>query len=174
MGFGKDGKGQILRETVILTAGALGTQDVVKGTSGVVLQTTPFRILKTEYFFTQQGAFAGEGDEIILGIANGALTTVQIAACIVSDGPDDINDPDSEEAMRAVWLVGPQLKETQFAADTYSEPMPNNGMPMSFSLRWTFAPTEGWDWFLFNPLGGALTAGAIFQVTAKHFGVWVT
>ncbi len=173
MGFGKDGKGIILRETVVLTPGALAAGAVVKHTGGVILQTTSFRILKTEYFVSQQGAFAGEGDEIIVGIANGALTTAQIAEALNADGPDDRNDPDKEEADRAVWLKGPQIKETQLAADTYGEPVPNNGMPMSFSLKWTFTPTEGWDWFAFNPLSGALTTGSVFNITATHYGVWV-
>ncbi len=174
MGFGKDGKGQVLTELATLTIGALGAGAVVKHTGGIVLETTSFRILKTEYFVSQLATFQGEGDEIIIGIANGALSAAEIAAAITDAGPNDRNDgPGSEIAMRAVFLTGPQIKETQTAVDSYGEPMPFNGMKMSFNLKWTFTPTEGWSWFAFNPLTGALTTGAIFRVTAKHFGVWV-
>ncbi len=174
MGFGKDGKGVIMRESATITVGALASGAVVKHTGGVSLQTTSFRILKTEYFISQNAAFAAEGDEVIIGIANGALSTAEIAASVTNNGPGDRNDtPEADVSERAVFLVGPQIKETQTATTGYGEPMPNNGMPMEFSLRWTFTPTEGWDWFAFNPLSGALTTGAVFLITAKHFGVWV-
>ncbi len=171
MGFGKDGKGQILREVATITIGALAAGAVVKHTGGVVLQTTSFRILKTEYFAVMSTAFQGEFDQVLLGIANGALSTTEIAACIEADGPDDRNDPDKEEAMRAVWLQA-HLREQPAQANGLNQVLFNN-MKMDFSLKWTFTPTEGWDWFVFNPLGGAITTGAVVKIFAKHFGVWV-
>ncbi len=171
MGFGKDGKGIILREVATITIGALAAGAVVKHTGGVVLQTTSFRILKTEYFAVMTTAFQGEFDQVLLGMANGALTTTEIAACITADGPDDRNDPDKEEAMRAVWLLA-HLREQGDSANAINEAL-NNNMLMDVSLRWTFTPTEGWDWFVFNPLGGAITTGAVVSIVVKHFGVWV-
>ncbi len=175
MGFGKDHRGMILREKVTLTVGGLAANSVVFHTGGIILETTSFRILKTEYFVTQSGAFAAEGDEVIIGIANGELSAAEVASSLISAGPDDRNDRVGEElAMRAVWLTGPNIKEPAdpAAVTTFSAPS-NSGLLMSFSLRWTFTPTEGWNWFAFNPLGGALTSGAVFFITAKHFGVWV-
>ncbi len=172
MGFGKDGKGQILRETVVITPGALGAAAVVEHTGGITLQTTSFRILKAEFFISQSGAFAAEGDEVIIGFANGELTAAEIAECINVDGPPDRNSRvDEERAMRAVWLLA-DLKEPTDGTTGYALPL-NNGLPMEFTPRWTFTPTEGWDWFAFNPLAGALTTGSSFRITAKYFGVWV-
>ncbi len=172
MGFGKDGKGVILREVATITVGALAAGAVVKHSGGVVLETTSFRILKTEYFAVMSTAFQGEFDQILLGIANGALTTTQIAEAIEVNGPDDRNDRvEAEQAMRAVWLVN-HLQEQGDSANAIQDQL-NNGNVMHFSLKWTFTPTEGWDWFAFNPLGAAITTGPVIKIFAKHFGVWV-
>ncbi len=172
MGFGKDGKGAIIRETVVITVGGLAAGSSIKNTGGVTLQTTSFRILKTEMFVHQLGAWAAEGDEVIIGICNGDLSVAEISESINVDGPVDRNDRiKQEQAERAVWLLV-DLKEGAEGALANSPPA-NDGLPWTFNLRWTFIPTEGWDWFAFNPLAGALTAGAVFRLTMKHYGVWV-
>ncbi len=172
MGFGKDGKGQILRETVTITVGALAARGVVKHTGGVALDTTSFRILKSEYFIVTATPFQADLDQLIFGFANGALSTAQIAAAIEADGPDDRNDPDKEETMRAVWLLAHVLEGELAAPAGIPQPL-NNGLPLIFKPRWTFTPTEGWDWIAYNPLDGAITTGAVFNIVATHFGVWV-
>ncbi len=174
MGFGKDGKGVIIREEVTITPGALVSKTVIKGTGGAVLQTTSFRILKTEYFIVQNNAWATNGDGIIVGLANGALTTVQIADCIDANGPDDRNDTvTADESMRAVWLLNLMKEPFDAGGVADASRQVNNGLPISFNPKWTFTPTEGWDWFAYNPFTGNLTSGASFIIIAKHFGVWV-
>ncbi len=172
MGFGKDGKGVIIREDVLLTAGGLAAISAVKSTEGITLQTTSFRVIKTTYFVVVRGSFGAEGDEVIIGIADGTLSTAQIAEVMNNNGPADRNAMVSAAiADRAVWPLV-QIKEPADSATSYPLPV-NNGMPMEKSLRWTFTPTEGWDWFLFNPLAGALTTGLVVAIFATHFGVWV-
>ncbi len=172
MGFGKDHKGVIIRESVTLTIGALGAGSVVLHTSGAALQTTSFRMIKAVYTISQLGAWAADGDEVLIGIANGELSTQEIAECLTAQGPDDRNDAlGSEQAGRAVWVLA-DIKDTSVTGFAFSDPI-NDGMPMEKVLRWTFTPTAGWNWFAFNPLTGTLTTGAVFKVIATYYGVWV-
>ncbi len=172
MGFGKDGKGVIIKENVTVTPGALASGAVIKAAGGVGLQTTSFRIIKTQFFISQGTAWAGDGDELIFGLCNGELSVTEIAEAIQINGPIDRNDRDIEErASRAVWLLV-DLKDPETSGVSFSAP-PNNGLPIEKNFRWTFTPTEGWDWFAFNPLSGAITTGAVFNIKATHFGVWV-
>ncbi len=173
MGFGKDNKGVILREALSIAFGALGANSVIKATSiGVALQTTSFRIIKTEFFVAQASAWAADGDAVIIGICNGELSAGEIAECIQANGPDDRNDRVTDErASRAVWLLV-HMKDQPETGFNFSLPA-NDGQPMVKNLRWTFTPTEGWAWFAFNPLSGALTTGAAVNIKATHYGVWV-
>ncbi len=173
MGFGKDGKGVIIREAVGIVPGGLASNAVIKSTSGgVTLGTTSFRIIKTEYLVSQGTAWQADGDQLFFGICNGDLTTAEIAETIQANGPTDRNDRTLQErAERAVWLLF-DLKDPETTGATFSRTL-NDGKPMEKSLRWTFTPTEGWDWFAFNPLGGAITTGAAFAIKATHYGVWV-
>ncbi len=172
MGFGKDGKGAIIRETVIVTPGALAAGAAILGTAGVTLDTTSFRILKTDYFVSQRTAWQADGDEIYIGLANGTLSVTEIAETMGNDGPVDRNESVAAAiAERAVWPLL-DLKDLPPSGASFSEPS-NNGQKMSFNPKWTFTPTEGWSWFAFNPLSAALTTGAVFVIHATHYGVWV-
>lgn len=171
MGFGKDHKGIIIREAATITVGGLTSKNVIKTTAGgVTLQTTSFRILKSQYFISVLGDFGAEGDEVLVGLCDGELAVAEIVEAININGPVDRNDNVlSEQANRPVFLLD-QLKEAHDATTSYTTF--GTGMK-TFNPRWTFTPTEGWDWFVFNPLGGSLTAGLVILITAKHFGVWV-
>lgn len=172
MGFGKDGKGVIIREIASITVGNLAARTVVKAAAGVTLQTTKFRILKTEYLITQTGSFGADGDSVFIGICDGELSASEIEECLEANGPNDRNDRVPEErAERPVWLLA-HYKDPVDAGAGFPQPA-NNGLPMEHTPRWTFTPTEGWSYFAYNPLLGALTSGATFSIYAKHFGVWV-
>ncbi len=169
MGFGKDGKGVIVRETQTITVGGLTSGTTIKG--GTLTLSEDFRILKTEYLITQIGNWGAIGDEVVIGIADNELSVGEISECISIDGPLDRNDNvGHERSMRPVWLL---LDLKGDSTTTVKEP-PNDGQMMTFNLRWTFSDPEGWTWFAFNPLAGSLTAGAVFNIIAKHYGVWVT
>ncbi len=166
MGFGKDGKGAIIRERVEIDLGALATQTAILQTAGGVTLEDDFRIVKTEYTiyydaFTALNSFC-------VGIADGHLSTGQIAACLTANGPNEQADrPGIELAERPVWILEP-LHMTAALEQSRST------VKGEKVFRWTFNDAEGWNWFVFNPLDNSLNAGSELIILAKHFGVWVT
>jgi len=170
MGFGKDGKGIIIRETVLLTPADLAAKAVVKHTAGLTL-VEDFRIIKVEYHIVQVGNWGAVGDAIMIGISNGELSVVEIAETLNLDGPPNPNNAiANERSMRAVWLLNFLRGDS---TSVVNDPL-DDGKVLEKTLRWTFNNPEGWSWFAYNPLTGALTTGAVFEVHAKYFGVWLT
>ncbi len=170
MGFGKDGKGVIIRSYDTITLGALGAPAVKKQDNALVLGED-FRMIKSEIYAHLFGAAFVEGDgPLLIGIANNELTATEIDECLAVDGPLDRNDRLSEErAMRAVFPlflmpndVGNNLVEG------------NYGKPHTDTIRWTFSNPEGWTVFAGNIGTGALTTGGVIILQQKYYGVWVT
>ncbi len=166
MGFGKDGKGAIIRERVEIDAGALASQASILSTAGGVTLQNDFRIVKTEYTMYSDGAT--DGNNFAVGLADGHLSVTQIAACLTANGPNNSADrPGIELAERPVWIL-----ESYGQHSTFNDASLNKMGEKVF--RWTFNGTDGWNFFIFNPLDGALTTGTEIIILAKHFGVWVT
>ncbi len=172
MGFGKDNKGVIVveqRDEALTTLA--GTTVRHFGTKLAI--TENLRILKTEVQCFVNGPNANEHEGLMLGMANGDLTVVEIKEALEAQGPLGPNQrPQAEAAERFVKLVGaivPQLDATdqRFVGE--------GGSPMmEVKPRWTFAPVLGWNWFIYNRSNSALTTGSTALLNAKHFGVWVT
>lgn len=164
MGFGKDGKGAIIRELGTITLGALGSTVSVKSGSQLAIEED-FRIIKSSVLLKVEGMTGNEGP-VIIGIADNELTVAEISECLVTDGPLNRSDRGKqEEAERAVFPICIVQNENE---------MPNNGMPIEKTLRWTFSNTDGWTFFAFNMTTGALTTGGTVYFFATHYGVWVT
>ncbi len=168
MGFGKDGKGVIIH----LDAGPTGLSTLASKAAVQVAAlpvTEDFRALKIEAHWTG-GAFTGDDDKVLLGIADGELSAAEIAECINADGPLDRNDNlTRERAERPVWLLEGILPSidggtTIVTGYAYTE----------WTKRWTFSNPEGLQFFVYNPDTDALTTGAGVSVTATIYGVWVT
>ncbi len=174
MGFGKDGKGAIIRE--LITNGALGsvTAKSVVAFAGPVLQED-FRILKSEVVALVQGFTTTEGEGLLLGIANGELSAAEIEESIEAAGPLDRNDRvQDERAMRNVKIFG-TLRKAGVDGETHGQfENDNGGYLMTMKHRWTYSNPEGWDWFIYNLSNGTITTGATLQLVATHYGVWVT
>ncbi len=170
MGFGKDGKGVIIREDDVESLGALAQFSVVK-MDGITLRED-FRMLKSEIFAHVDVLTAGEGQGLLLGIANDDLSAAEIAACIVTDGPTDNSDRIKvETANRNVKLLSSAI--LQDVAGTSRHFFGENGSPMITSKhRWTYSNPEGWAFFIFND-GLTLTTGSAVRLVATHFGMWV-
>lgn len=167
MGFGKDGKGVIIRENTSITLGTLANGAAIKATGGQLAITEDFRIIKTEYLISFEGKTADE-NIITIGLADNELSVTEIAECLAVDGPLDRNDHlKNEQVMRPVWELA------QLGAGTNGV-IPDTGLPGERNLRWTFSDTDGWTWFAYNESGAALTTGTVVRIRAKHFGVWVT
>ncbi len=169
MGFGKDGKGVIIKESRPQVLGALANAvTILVGTKLDTLER--FRILKTEVFATVTGLTSGEGTGLLFGLADGDLTLAEIDASIEADGPLGPNDQQGEEvSMRPVWIMGAIDRETGTEAIFENE---QGGHKLTLNPRWTFARSKGWNWFVYN-LGATITTGATINCRMKSFGVWV-
>ncbi len=170
MGFGKSGKGTIIREHVDETLGTLGA-DTALLLSDLIL-TEDFRLMKSELFAIISGLSVGEGAGLLIGIANGELTVAEIKAAIEADGPLDRNDRAREElAMRFVKLFAQFVPNSQGTSGHFEG---EGGSPMIVvKPRWTFSNPEGWNYFVYNA-GPALTTGSSLTIVSSNFGVWLT
>ncbi len=168
MGFGKDGKGVIIREANEITLGALASRAAVKNDAGLAL-TDDFRMLRSEIRWAIEGATQVDGDgPIALGIANDILSVAEIAACLNVDGPLGPNDrPTAELAERGVFLFGEPIAFKPTSAGDETEGV------MELKQRWTYNNPAGWAFFGYNMGSGALTTGGIIRLNMIHYGVWV-
>lgn len=162
MGFGKDGKGAIIRESVEIVTGSLAAFTGLKQTSGGIrtLLQSPFRIIKTEYVISIEHALS---QTIALYLCNDELTASEIEVAIESDGPVDWNQHDEQEvAERYVKMMNIIGADPQDVRDVISK-----------TIRWTFADPEGWCWYVYNTTSQALSNTVSVRVYATHYGVWL-
>ncbi len=173
MGFGKDGKGAILREELSITLSTLGTDTGILMTGGIgTTLAEDFRIIKTEYSAWVDGAtfVAGDGP-LSIWIANGDLTLAEMTETLDLIGPLDRSDRISmERAERYVTQLG--VISFVEASSGISQLFPADGGIAEKTIRWTFSNGKGWSFLIFNE-GTALTTGGVVHLRAKHFGVWV-
>ncbi len=170
MGFGKDGKGVILRENRSQALGTLNNNvAILVGTALVTLER--FRMIKGTIIAGVTGLTSAEGTGLQLYLADGDLTVAEVEATIEANGPLGPNDIVAMDlAERPVWHFGTVDREVGIEA--VFENM-TGGHNMEETIRWTFARTKAWNWVVYN-LGNGLTTGAQVNIRAKHFGVWVT
>ncbi len=169
--FGKDNKGVIIKETQVLPLlGVAAAAAVSVSGPGI---TDDYRIIKSELHASLEGLTAGEGNNLILGIANQDLSDAAIAASLVIDGPLNAADRDKAEAAGRFtrMLSGSnQMPDggtiRHFAGD-------KGGPLIEKTIRWTFTKGIGWKWFIFNNDGSAITTGSNLRLIATHYGVWV-
>ncbi len=172
MGFGKDGKGVIIHDSVNnLDIGALAARDCVLITNrmgGTLVED--FRMIKTEYFLGIRPSQTTTlfGGPILIGVAYGDLIAAEIEEALESVvlGQGDL--PAIEEAMRPVWPLEIILMPDADLGN--SSDLTRKG---EFSPRWTFPNPSGWRWWVYNMSTVALVAGNGISVQSKSFGVWV-
>ncbi len=172
MGFGKDGKGVIIYDSVVEGFGVLASLDAIIFTgraNGAMAED--FRMLRLDYWMSvipSSGAFVLDGP-VLVGIAHGALSAAQIEASLESIVVDQGSITPMEEANRPVFplelFLIPELDVSDAAT------LVRKG---SANIRWTFNNLDGWVWWAYNNSSDALITGSIFNVLAKAFGVWVT
>lgn len=161
-GFGKDGKGVIMYDTVAQTLGTLGAALALIVATKVV--TTNFRLIKAEGWLHWQDATTEEGP-LMIGIARGNLTVTQIKEALDSDVLSPASTEANEQAMRPIFLFDEMLK-----ADVAST---KHSAYVSKTIRWTFTENVGFQLFCFNINTGALTTGSSIRGRMKYYGVWV-
>ncbi len=177
MGFGKDGKGAIVKENVTLTLGALAADDLLQQNSAVQLDMD-FRILRSDITAVARGITSLEGNGLILYMSQGILTDAETEANIEQNGPLRLGEK-VEEEIASRWVrrvgitTGPTVNETERVfTNKYG------GGLLEIEPRWTFrrgrtATEGGWNWAVFNS-GVVLTTGTTVHLLATHYGVWVS
>lgn len=172
MGFGKDGKGQILWDRADVTPGALAALDIASIASGYSLEED-FRILKQQYWVNFQAAAFDNGEgPIMVGLADGSLTSAEIEEAIEARPVDSNDYPANEQCMRPVWPFDGQMV---VSVDTTNGA--NGGSVIMISgehnPRWTFSDSEAWRYWVYNVGAQTLTTGSTTRFITKNYGVWV-
>ncbi len=172
MGFGKDGKGVIIKEVFTLSLDALAANTAVKVPGAAI--TDDMRILKSMIHASVEGLTAGEGNNLLFGICNDDLSAADIAASLSAGGPLNRADRDIAELAERFTRVlsgSGQMDDgntIRHFTGFHNEPV------IQEVIRWTFTKGVGWAFYIFNHDGSALTTGATLRLYHQAFGVWVT
>ncbi len=161
----------IIKETQTLSLGTLAAGAAISVGGPAI--TDDFRIIKSEVVASIEGLATGQGNNLVLGIANADLTAAELAESLVTDGPVNASDRDkAEEAGRFTRMLSGAAHPTD--GNSIVPFLGDQGGPIvEKTIRWTFSKGVGWDWFIFNNDGSALTTGATLRLLATHYGVWV-
>lgn len=172
MGFGKDGRGAIVREQRSQSLGTLANNTALLiGTKIATLED--FRILRSEISVFVNALTDGEGPGLMFGLADGDLTASEIASAITTGGPVGPNDVVAGNiAERPVFVIGMIEDESNNGTVGVFHGEHAGGM-IVYKPKWTFANGTSWNWFVFNNIGAAFTTGATIKLLVKNFGVWV-
>ncbi len=175
MGFGKDGKGAIVKEQLAFTLGALAGQAPQLANSSVILDSD-FRILKSIVTGVITGLTGSEGNGLLLYLTQGDLSVGEVEANIELNGPLRMGDREpmevSERWVRLLGAINVAASATEIMFRNE-----NNGPILKINPRWTFrrgrTGTEGgWNWVVYND-GVSITTGSTCRILATHYGVWV-
>ncbi len=173
MGFGKDGRGVIIRETIDPTSLGAITTGLAVLFNTLTMQEN-FRLLKSEVVAGITGGDAGEAEGVILGIANGELSATEVGGCLRSLGPVDRNDRlRQESAERQCHVIGVAVKAGIANTEVIFHDKNSNAPMCVDKFPWTYSDPEGWQFFVYNQ-GPAVATGSNLYLQATHYGVWVT
>ncbi len=172
MGFGKDGKGVIIREARTQALGGLANATGIIIGANLAL-TDSFRMLKSVGHFHIDGLTAGQAGGLTLWLANGDLSLAEAEAAIELSGPLDRSArTENEIAQRFVKIVGAVI-DPDMGDDESTFRDAHTGAPVIITKpRWTFGQTTAWNWIVYNN-GEVITTGATVRIRTQNFGVWV-
>ncbi len=180
IGFGKQGTGVIVKENRTQALGTLAAKTpILIGTK--LTMAEDFRMLRNELYAICSNLDPANNANLLIGLAHGDLTVAEVEAALEVQGPIDRDDiVVNETVMRPVWFLGSlQRAHTDVTTGT---PIPGNipfldretNAQMCISKnRWTYGPAA-WNYFIYNLGSNNLVTGAVVQINAKSFGVWVT
>ncbi len=172
MGFGKDGKGEIITDFDVVTLGTLADNTALKQDNPLVIGDD-FRVIKLELAADWRAVATGDGP-VALYFADDEMSTAEIQEAVDANGPLNRNDRERmEQATRPVFLLG-IFPEFKTGHPTLLHGAEGQVGTINKTIRWTFSNPEGWTIVAINRTGGALTTGGIISLSAKFFGVWVT
>ncbi len=169
MGFGKDGKGVIIRQQDRMVLLTLASKTVIKQDTPPAI-TEDFRILKTRILPNMEGATDAEADgPIIIGIADDELTVTEIKEALEATPLDPNDNVSNERAMRPVFVLG----QLEFLAAASAGVLTAPQTPWIDKRPWTYSNAAGWTIFAYNVGGSALATGGIVNFYVEFYGVWV-
>lgn len=171
MGFGKDGMGVILKQTLSEVLLTLDTDTVLLITAKPATLER-YRMLRTEVYALIESITTNEGNGLSLWLADGDLSLAEVEAAIEANGPLGPNDTVAEAvAERFVVFMGAIDQGND--VDRAMKDAHTNAPLCVAKPRWTFARTKSWNFVIYN-VGAQLTTGATINLRVKNFGVWVT
>lgn len=164
LGFGKDGKGVIIRERREITVTSLGARTAIFAGTTLIPLTGGFRMIKIEGSVFWRNPTAGE--MFVIGIASLDLTVQQIEDGLENNGPAQRGDIDEEvNSMRPIYTLGHLQAQTETGHLSFD---------FEKTIRWTFNEGIGYAMFAYNPNTVAVSGnGSTVHVLSKAFGVWV-
>lgn len=172
MGFGKDGMGVILKQSISSTLGTLDSDTALFITAKPALLER-FRMLKSEVMVLIEGLTTGDGGGLSLWLADGDLSVTEVEEAIEGNGPLGPNDTViAAISDRFVMWVGATVNR----GSNVEQGMigRDSGSPLCVvKPRWTFGRTKSWNFVVYN-LGAQLTTGSTLNLRVKNFGIWVT
>jgi len=174
MGFGKDNKGVILRTRMIETLAALADNAIEEITTGKIVPTEDFRMIKTEIYGSMEMVSEAGIHGALLVLANGELSSTEVVEALNAIGPTGPQDRAIQErAERYVKVLGTfkVLSDASLAAVLTGS---GGEAAVKETIRWTFYNPEGWDLYIYNNTGVTMGTGNIVNLICTHYGVWVT
>ncbi len=154
----------IVWDAVTITVGALTAQSAITVNSKIdPSRLQGFRVLRTEWYLGMRSATTGDGP-FVVGLSHD-LTGDEVSTCIGGD-PQRSNDPvESEEANRPVWAITALHPN----ADGDGK-IVDHGVT---KIGWSIPEGTSLKWWVMNGGNITLTTGAVVNILAKHFGVWL-
>jgi len=126
-----------------------------------------FRILKLRGWADLIGKTEGDGP-IIFGFAAGDIGVTKIKEALDADPSGGVTDPPSYEAIMQskypIWILGvfPRTNAEAVKQIHYDR-----------KIKWSVGEGRGFDFFVYNSGGSALTPGATLENFAEILGVWL-
>lgn len=153
---------QVLPVNVTFALGALTNGTVV--TQALTAISDDFWVQSVDLVFALQDFTASEGP-LWFGVANGNLTTVEIAEALVAQPSHRADIIPREEARRPVRRIG------MFAGLT-TEEVYNDGVIKRTSCKFYLAESAEIEAWCQNVSGATLTTGGIVNVNGVVYGEW--
>ncbi len=172
MGFGKDGKGQIIRENVTISLGTLAANTAIKASAQVAIQED-FRLIKTRASVNYFSPDLDVDNAIVVGIADNELSATEISEALTASPTDHNDNVPQERSMRPVFELQGVNGEYFFDSQANTPIAIAHVYDIDETIRWTFGNPEGWVWFAFNFTDAAFATGGLVNIHAKNYGVWV-
>ncbi len=122
-----------------------------------------FRVLRTEWYMGVTGMTTGEGP-LLLGMSVG-LSAAQIQGGIQGDPQRSHDVTESDQAQRPIWPLQVFMANADGDGTIVAQGV--------IKLGWSVPEGVSLNFFVINFTASALTTGAVVNVIAKHFGVWL-